>query len=255
MHVQLDGNLDKFPLRELIEMVVYSSVTGVLELRAGMDIGQIFFRDGQPYHAAAGERVGMGAIAAMFEERDSPFRFVADREAADSTLWLDPWEIIERGEAQAQQWARVRAQIPGLDWVPALRGNPATDHIHISETVWPVLAAVDGQRNVAEVAEYLNLVILDACVAVTDLVEQGLIELKSPRATLAGTLFAPPSSRPSASEQRPAPPQAEPERRSTVGFLERLLADAQAQEQDRPDLTDDDAQDQKRVTRYVDDRR
>ena len=60
--MQLDGNLDKFPLRELIEMVVYSSVTGVLELRAGGDIGRLFFRDGQPYHASAGERVGIGAV-------------------------------------------------------------------------------------------------------------------------------------------------------------------------------------------------
>ena len=69
--VQLDGNLNKFPLRELIEMVVYSSVTGVLELRAGADIGQIFFRDGQPYHAVAGQRAGMDAIAAMFEDARS----------------------------------------------------------------------------------------------------------------------------------------------------------------------------------------
>src|SRR3954470_20492267 len=135
--VQLDGNLDKFPLRELIEMVVYSSVTGVLQLRAGSDIGQLFFRDGQPYHASAGERVGMDAIAAMFEERDSPFRFVADSTAAEVSIWLDPWEIIERGEEQARQWARVRQRIASLDLVPMLSGSPATNQIHISETVWP----------------------------------------------------------------------------------------------------------------------
>src|SRR5215210_7103856 len=88
-HVQLDGNLDKFPLRELIEMVVYSSVTGVLELRTGTDIGRIFFRDGQPYHASAGELVGLEAVAALFEERDSPFRFVADQITNAGTLWLD----------------------------------------------------------------------------------------------------------------------------------------------------------------------
>src|SRR4051812_38330702 len=89
-HVQLDGNLDKFPLRELIEMVVYSSVTGVLELRTGTDIGRIFFRDGQPYHASAGELAGLNAVAVLFEERDSPFRFVADLVSDQATLWLDP---------------------------------------------------------------------------------------------------------------------------------------------------------------------
>ena len=88
----------------------------------------------------------------MFEERDSPFRFVADREAEASTLWIDPWELIERGEAQALQWARIRAFIPNIECVPALRGVPAANQIHISETVWPVLSAVDGRRNVVEVA-------------------------------------------------------------------------------------------------------
>ena len=250
--MQLDGNLNKFPLRELIEMVVYSSVTGVLELRAGADNGQIFFRDGQPYHAAAGQRAGMDAIAAMFEERDSPFRFVADREAESSTLWIDPWELIERGEAQARQWVRIRAFIPNLECVPALRGTPATNQIHISETVWPVLAAVDGQRNVLEVATFLNLVLLDACVALADLVEQGLIEIRRSLAAPAGTLFAPPTA--AGTAKAPAQPsQSDPH--STAGFLERLLADAQAEEQRRPDLTDDDTQDRKRVTRYVDDRR
>ena len=243
--MQLDGNLDKFPLRELIEMVVYSSVTGVLELRAGADIGRMFFRDGQPYHAVAGERVGMDAVAAMFEERDSPFRFVADREAEASTLWIDPWELIERGEEQARQWARVRGFIPNTDCVPTLRHAPAANQIHISETVWPVLSAVDGRRNVSEMASYLNLVVLDTCVALADLAEQGLIDILPPRVAPAGSLFAPPAA---------ATRRDETTSRSS-GFLERLLADAQAEEQGRPELTDDDAQDRKRVSRYVDDRR
>jgi hypothetical protein len=250
--VQLDGNVNKFPLRELIEMVVYSSVTGVLELRAGADIGQVFFRDGQPYHAVAGERAGMDAIAAMFEERDSPFRFVADREAEDATLWIDPWELIERGETQARQWSRIRAFIPDLACVPVLRGNPSSNQIHISETVWPVLAAVDGRRNPVEIAAFLNLVLLDACVALADLIEQGLIEVRRALVVPSSTLFAPPAA--AGMPKMPAQPS-EAEQRSTPGFLERLLADAQAEEQRRPDLTDDDTQDRKRVTRYVDDRR
>jgi len=250
--VQLDGNLNKFPLRELIEMVVYSSVTGVLELRAGAEIGQIFFRDGQPYHAAAGQRTGMDAIAAMFEERDAPFRFVADHEAQEATLWLDPWELIERGETQARQWVHIRSFIPDLECVPALRDAPTTNQIHIRETVWPLLAAVDGRRNVNEIAAYLNLVQLDACAALADLVEQGLIEIRRSPAAPTSTLFAP-SKTAGSPKASPQPSEAEP--RHTAGFLERLLADAQAEEQHRPALTDDDTQDRKRISRYVDDRR
>jgi hypothetical protein len=93
---------------------------------------------------------------------------------------------------------------------------------------------------------------LDACVALADLVEQGLIEIRRSVAAPTSSLFAPPTA---AASQTAAAQPSEAETRSRSGFLERLLADAQAEEQRRPDLTDDDTQDRKRVSRYVDDRR
>lgn len=246
--MQLEGTLDKFPLRELIEIVVYSSVTGVLELRAGNDVAQMYFRDGRPYHATAADQVGVEAIATMFEEHEAPFRFVADRETAEATLWLDPWELIERGEEQSRRWLRVRARVGSVECIPILRIAPSAGQVQISEAVWPVLAAIDGQRTIREIAEHLNWVLLDICEALLTLLEPDLIELQPP-----GSLPQPPraplapdaAARPAESTTAPAAP----------GFLERLLAEAQAKEQQRPDLTDDEPQDRKRYYRYVDDRR
>src|SRR3954464_8440958 len=127
-------------------MTVYSSVTGVLEIRIGDDVGQLFFHDGRPYHAIGGDCTGFDAVCRMFEEQDAPFRFVAGRTVADETLWLDPWEMIERAEYQARLWRQVRPHIPSLAWIPMLRSNTRAEHIHIGEGVWPVLSAVDGQR-------------------------------------------------------------------------------------------------------------
>jgi Domain of unknown function (DUF4388) len=254
--VQLEGTLDKFPLRELIEMVTYSSVTGVLEVRIESEIGQIFFRDGRPYHAVASQLTGIDATSAMFEERDAPFRFVADQESAESTLWQDSWEIIERSEEQARKWLSVRERIPSIECVPALREAPAIGQVQISEMAWPVLAAIDGQRTVQQIAEHLNLVVLDCCLALVFLIDRGLITLQPPRQQ-----FKKPELK------RLVLPTAEPtpEAQATSagataanpagGFLERLLAEAQANEQQRPELTDDETQDRKRVYRYVDDRR
>ena len=254
--MQLEGTLDKFPLRELIEMVTYSSVTGVLEVRVGAEVGQLFFRDGRPYHAQAGQLNGIDATASMFEERDALFRFVADEESAESTLWQDSWEIIERSEELAAQWRSVRLLIPSMDAVPVLHDSPALGQVQISEAAWPVLAAIDGQRTVQRISEYLNLVLLDCCLALVFLVERNLIVIQPPRQqakktklkrlALPSTGATPEAEPAAASSPAPAP---------TSGFLERLLAEAQAQEQTRPDLTDDEAQDRKRVYRYVDDRR
>jgi len=245
--VQLDGTLDKFPLRELIEMVGYSSVTGVLELRTADDIAQIYFRDGRPYHASAGSLAGADAMAAMFEERDAPFRFVADREIAEATIWSDPWELIERGQEQARRWERIRARIASVEGVPILRIAPSAGQVQISEAVWPVLAGIDGQRTVRQVAEHLNWVLLDTCEALLTLVERDLIDLQPP-----GTILQAPRAPLVASASAPPAQDAQP---TSPGFLERLLAEAQANEQQRPELTDDETQDRKRVYRYVDDRR
>jgi hypothetical protein len=239
--VQLDGTLSKFPLRELIEMIVYSSVAGVLELRVGDEVGQLFFNDGRPYHAVVGESTGFDAVCRMFEVRDAMFRFVAGPVASEENLWLDPWEMIERAHRQAELWASVRPRIPNLAWVPALRTATGADHIHINEATWPVLAAVDGRRSVADIADDLGFTPLDVCVALVNLLDQGLITMMPARlAPLGGRSL-------------PSQPDAEPAR-SGSGFLDRMLAQAQAEEQSqRPNLTDEPPQDQQ-TDRYINNR-
>jgi Domain of unknown function (DUF4388) len=239
--VQLEGTLTKFPLRELVEMIVYSSVAGVLELRVGDEVGRLFFDDGRPYHAAVGDTTGFDAVCRMFEERDAMFRFIAGSVAGEETLWLDPWDMIERAQRQADLWLSVRPRIPNLAWVPALRSAAGADHIHINETTWPVLAAVDGRRSVADIAEDLALAPLDVCVALISLLDQGLITMTPAR-------LAP-------FEPRPLPSQTgAASARPSSGFFDRILAQAQAEEQDRrPDLADETAPEQQ-ADRYINNR-
>lgn len=221
--MQVEGTLDLFSLRELIEMIVYSSVTGVLEVRVTDDIAQIFFRDGLPYHAMAGEQIGFDAVCLMFEQRDAPFRFVAGKATMAETLWLDPWDLIERAQDHALHWASVRPRIPSLSWVPTLCSKIGAEQIHISEDIWPVLSAVDSQRDVSMIAEHLCIAPIDVCVALVSLLDQGLIAIKPPR--------------PAALEPRP---YAQP---APAGFLERLLAGIPMQENDESNLVADSAED------------
>jgi hypothetical protein len=239
--VQLDGTLSKFPLRELIEMIVYSSVAGVLELRIGDEVGQLFFNDGRPYHAAVGDSTGFDAVCRLFEVQDAMFRFVAGPVAGEESLWFDPWEMIERAHRQAELWSSVRPRIPNLAWVPALRTAAGADHIHINETTWPVLAAVDGRRSVAEIADDLGFAPLDVCVALVNLLDQSLITMMPAR-------LAPLGGR-SSSAQSDAEAS-----RSGPGFFDRILAQAQAEEQgSRPNLTDETPQDPQ-ADRYINNR-
>jgi hypothetical protein len=189
--VQLEGSLDQFPLRELIEMAVYSSVSGVLEVQVGPDAGRIFFRDGLPQHAELSGLHGVDAIGRMFAERNAPFRFVADSTPVTPTLWMDPWEIIELAEHQARTWSTVRDYVPVPQMIPILRVPGPTAASLAGEETRPLLAAIDGRRTILDIAHDLSIAPIDVCVGIASLVQQHIITLAAPQQSSTDAAEAP----------------------------------------------------------------
>lgn len=214
--VQLEGRLALFPFRELIEMVLYSSVKGMLAVHSGELTAQIYFRDGQPTHACAAELRGIAAVARVFELSDGDFHFYAGSEPDDQTIWLDPHDLIERSEQMARQWAPLRPHIPALTWIPVLISGANTASIQIGEGIWPVLAAVDGQRTIMLIADELRLDHYDVCGALVVLKHKGLITIGAPTV-------------PQPQTGVPAAPAA-----SKRGFFERLIERTLEEEAQNP---------------------
>jgi len=179
--VQLEGFLSQFPLRELIEMAVYSSVSGVLEVQVGDDVGRIFFRDGLPQHAELSELQGVDAVGRMFAEHDAPFRFLADGASVTPTLWMDPWEMIVLAEHQAQTWAMVRPYVPSLGVIPALRMPVQHARSLIGEDLAPLLTCIDGQRSIPDIARDLAVTTIDVYVGIATLVQQNIVTFTRPQ--------------------------------------------------------------------------
>jgi hypothetical protein len=177
--LKLEGVLTTFPLRELIEMTVYSSVTGVLTIYGPAGSGQIFFRDGQPYHADYGTVVGDQAVVRLFEANDAHFSFVADAVSEEETLWHDPMDLIELSERQAARWSRVRTEITDLALVPRLV-NGSSDQFLIDGDHWPVISAVDGVRSLSVIADFLGRDTLEVCEAAVELRRSGMLVLDQP---------------------------------------------------------------------------
>ncbi len=217
--MQLAGSLSQFPLRELIEMAVYSSVSGVLEVQVGDDTGRIFFRDGLPQHAELAVLQGVDAIGRMFAEQDASFRFLADSTPVTPTLWMDPWELIELAEHQAQTWAKVRPYVPALGAVPVLRIPRQKAQSLISADVGPLLTLIDGRRSIPDIARDLAVTLIDVYVGVASLVQQQIVIL----VPLPPLQTAPP----------PEPGSDAGEKRD--GFFERLIARALEEERRKSD--------------------
>lgn len=214
--MQLDGHIEQFPLRELIEMVVYSSVKGLLELRTSSDYALLYFTDGTPCYAQAGPYFGLEAVGYMFELRDASFRFYANSEPETQNLWMDALELIESAEHLAASWAPLRPHIPSMDAVPVLAPRINMDTVQINDAYWPVLSSIDGQRSINRIAETLRYNLLDVCIAVVALKQQGLILIHE-----APALPAP------RSEAAPADARAE-------GYFEKLIARTLEEEAQKP---------------------
>lgn len=202
--MQLEGSLSQYPIRELIEMIIYSSVKGMLEVRHEQFAAQLYFRDGQPCHASASGVEGVPAVGLMFELPDGTFRFYAGSEPAEETIWHDPIDLMRQAEDLARRWKPIRPHIPSLTWVPALTNN-AMARVQLDAGLWPILAAVDGQRDIQSICEQLRHEPYDICAALIQLKDQQLVTIVPPEAL---------------TQRLAEHPQRAPQKR---GFFERLI--------------------------------
>jgi hypothetical protein len=214
--MQLEGSLETFPLRELIEMAVYSSVSGTLELFADQPIGRILFRDGLPCFATAGGFVGNDAIGLLFERRDASFRFEREDIRVEPNVWSDPWDLIERGEQHGRIWGKLRTIIRSVDLVPVLSPNTVSGSVQLNDSAWRVMSGINGERSIAMIADDLAMPLLDTCVGVALLQRQHMVTLREPD-----------PARPVADTALPAQPEADAAQ--SAGFFERFMARTLAQ--------------------------
>lgn len=189
-------------------MVLYSSVTGLLEIQVDNELTLLFFVDGQPIGAHAHDLIGPDAVALMFGSTGN-FQFYAGSMPEWKNLWIDPWELITRGEAMAPRWTSVRQEIPSTKMIPIFVEPSGKESISIPDHFWPFLTAVDSKRNIAQISNITNVELLDTCEALATLKKQGLIRLLEPKQQVMGKTVG-------ASAPAPTKPAEE-------GFFERLI--------------------------------
>lgn len=212
--MKLEGTLDTFPLRELIDMVVYSSVTGVLNIYGQGETGQLYFRCSALYHAAHGSSVGPTALAALFELSHASFSFVSEATAEVETLSGPVNSDMQAAERLAARWRAVRAYVPRLELIPRLLAPRETAWRRVSPAYHPALAAIDGQQDLRQLAAMLSWSEVDVAEAAAQMSLDGVIELRT-RGTSLGLQGA--------DQDAPPPPD---------GVFDRILARAPARQGD-----------------------
>jgi hypothetical protein len=176
--VKLEGTLNTIPLRELIDMIAYSSVTGVLNLYAEQSVGHLYFRDGHLYHCDFNSAAGVEALAGMLEVIQADFSFIGDVVSEQESLWGDMGYHVQMAERLAYRWQGVRAAIPSLDLVPILLVPFETALRRVGPSHHQVLDRIDGNHSLKAIVVDLGWAEIDLAEAIMQMLQDNLIELR-----------------------------------------------------------------------------
>jgi hypothetical protein len=175
--VKLEGAISTFPLRELIDMIAYSSVTGVLNIYAADLSGHLYFRDGHLYHVDAGATEGIDALALILERPQATFAFVSDPTVNRETLWGDYEQHLRLAEHLAARWSYIRPHIPHLKLIPILIAPIEQVQRAVNPAHLPLLAVIDGERTLIAIARSLSWAPIEVAETTLHLLQQRLIAM------------------------------------------------------------------------------
>jgi hypothetical protein len=170
----LSGSLDSVSLAGLLQLLSAEGRSGRLALEAG----SLWLEDGAVVHAECGEAAGEEAVFGLVASRRGDFRFEEGERPPARTVSA-PTELLVLQAACRRDHGRRDA---GLDVEPAavprfaaVRGGSATPRFDTLQ--WKVLAAIDGRRNVEQLAGDLGLPLPAVAGVVAGLVGAGALEL------------------------------------------------------------------------------
>jgi hypothetical protein len=240
----MEGQLGSISVRDLIQMISFSSITGLLEINTADQVLQLYFYEGRPTHANTADLRGIDAVGIMFEQHQGQFKFHRGVTCEDETIWNDASELIARGETLARIWAPVREHIPSSAWIPTLIHTES--NIKLNTELWSILSQIDGIRSVAAIAASTPFGLLDVSRAIMMLKQRGVVTLRPPATrqldadeidSLADT-HTPTTASNGAAAAPPLqadPPQPSRNRsRKTGGFFERMIERAIEDEAKKP---------------------
>jgi Domain of unknown function (DUF4388) len=176
--VKLEGTLETVPLRELLDMIVYSSVTGLLNLYAGALIGHVYVRDGSLYHCEYNGAEGVEGLACLLELSQAGFSFIRDCVSDRESLWGDTTYHLQTAERLARRWQGVRPYVPNLSLVPVLLVSFEAALRRVGPAHRQVLDRIDGLHTIKAITEDLGWAEIEVAEVIAQMCLDSLIDVQ-----------------------------------------------------------------------------
>jgi hypothetical protein len=171
----LQGDFTKTSLPSLLQYLGMIGATGELVLEIPPeDIAVLSLENGKLIDARYREHTGQQALFEVMQNKRGTFRFKTGqydvKNSIDSSL-----EQLLMGAAAFEH---ARTQFQPND-VPAIVPSNTSGNINLQAAQLRVVAMIDGQRSIAQLAQAVRGAVGDVTALVSQLVESGLVAVKS----------------------------------------------------------------------------
>lgn len=171
----LKGNLAQLSLLDILRMLSSGRRTGRLDVRQGAKSGEIYLHRGLILHAVAGPQIGEDVIFMLMGWLEGEFSFTPDVPPPEQSIHTPTEQLLLAAARQAEQWADIKDVLSSTDAVFNISPSGSTSTISLKPIEWQVLAQVNGERSVKEIAELLELQEFDVAKIFYSLTSAGLL--------------------------------------------------------------------------------
>jgi len=175
----LKGNLAQLSLLDILKMLSSGKRSGRLDMHQGSKSGEIYLQYGSLVHAVTGVQMGEKGVYTLLGWLEGDFSFTPDIEAPEQSISLPTEQILLEAARQAEQWEDIKEVISSTEAVFNISPSGSTDTVSLKPIEWQILAQINGQRSIIEIAEILELHEFEVAKVVFSLTTAGLMnELK-----------------------------------------------------------------------------
>jgi hypothetical protein len=171
----LRGNLAQLSLLDILKMLSSGKRSGRLDIHQGAKSGEIYLQYGTLIHAVSGTHLGENVVYTLMGWLDGDFSFTPDIEASEQSINVSTEQIMLEAARQADQWRDIKEVLSSTDAVFNISASGSTNTVSLKPIEWQVLAQINGQRSVIEIAEHLQLPEFEVAKIIYSLTTAGLL--------------------------------------------------------------------------------
>jgi DNA-binding response OmpR family regulator len=173
---RFSGSLSDMGLVDLLQTIDNSKKSGVLNLRAGDQVGAIYFREGTLVDAELGRLRAEKAVYRMLVWNEGAFDIDFREVRREDVIRTPTQGILMEGMRRVDEWGRLLEQLPELDFVFEVNDTELLARLsEIPDEINAILKHFDGEHSLMQVVDACAADDLNTLNAISKLYFEGLI--------------------------------------------------------------------------------